>query len=382
MTVSLADLQSLAFGFHVTPERSYSLPARSYVEPGYVDLERDTIFYKSWQYVCYAEQLQQPGDYIAFTIQERPLLAVRDQAGVLRAFYNVCRHRGHELLTGSGQTKSIVCPYHAWSYHLNGQLYAARKAETIENFNIDEVCLMPVQVEEFCNMIFVNLDPAAEALAVQAGALAQEIQQYAPDLAQLTHAHRLTYHIKANWKSIVDNFLECYHCPVAHKDFVSLVDMDTYKVTTYGIYSSHMASAGTRENSAYDVAAAAVQDHAVWWLWPNLALLRYPGEGNFMVWHFIPIDEETTLEHFDFFFLHDTPTAQQWAAIEYIDKILQKEDIDIVESVQRGMKTPAYEQGRFVCDPFNSGLTEHAVHHFHGLYLEAIEAYVRSQQEK
>ena len=91
---------------------------------------------------------------------------------------------------------------------------------------------------------------------------------------QLTFAHRLTYEIESNWKNVIDNFLECCLCHVAHKDFVSLVDMDTYKVTTHGIYSSHMAEAGKSTNSAYDVSEATVTDHAVWWLWPNTCLVR------------------------------------------------------------------------------------------------------------
>ena len=100
MTVSLADLQSLADRFDPVPQRSYSLPARAYIQPGYLVVERQAIFYKSWQYVCQVAQLCQPGDYVALDIQGRPVVAVRDRAGVLRAFYNVCRHRGHELVQG------------------------------------------------------------------------------------------------------------------------------------------------------------------------------------------------------------------------------------------------------------------------------------------
>lgn len=373
MTISRVDLQTLGERFDPVPQRSFSLPARTYVQPAYLNVEREAIFYKSWQYVCHVEQLRQPGDYVALMVQEMPIVALRDRNGKLQAYYNVCRHRGHELLKGQGNVKTIVCPYHAWCYDLNGHLFSARHAQTVENFDFADFSLMPVQIEQFCSMIFVNLDPTAASLAEQAGNLAQEIQAYAPDLACLTHAHRLTYTIQANWKSVVDNFLECYHCAVAHKDFVSLVDIDNYRVTTHGIYSSHIAPAGRNENSAYTVTGATVQDHAVWWLWPNTALLRYPGAPNWMVWQFIPLDADRTLEYFDFFFEQSIPSAQQVEALEYIDQVLQKEDIAIVESVQRGMKTPAYEQGRFVCDINGSGESEHAVHHFHGLYLDAID---------
>ena len=381
LAVSPDDLRTLADGFDPVPERSYSLPARAYVEAGYVEVEQQAIFYRSWQYVCHVSQLRYPGDYVAIDVQGRPVVALRDRDGALRAFYNVCRHRGHELLKGEGNTRTIVCPYHAWCYHLDGSLFSARHSELVEDFSFEDFGLMPVQAEAFCSMIFVNLDPEATPLAGQSGDLAREIARYAPDLDALTLSRRLTYRIKANWKSVVDNFLECYHCAVAHKDFVSLVDMDNYRVTTHGIYSSHIAPAGKQENSAYSVEEASVQDHAVWWLWPNTSLLRYPGAPNWMVWRFYPLDAETTAETFDFFFEDAAPTGQQMEALEYIDKVLQKEDIDIVESVQRGMKTPAYERGRFVCNANGLGESEHAVHHFHGLYLEAVDRYAQAREK-
>ena len=382
MTVSIEELETLGASFDENPHRSFSLPAKTYLRPDYAALEREEIYYKSWQYVCHSSQLSQPGDYIAIDLQERPIVVLRDREGELQAFYNVCRHRGHELLKGSGNTKTIVCPYHAWCYDLKGSLFSVRHAENMENFDYADFSLMPVQIESFCSMVWVNLDPEAASLAEQSEQLEEEIVGYAPDIAQLKFARRLTYKIKANWKSVVDNFLECYHCSVAHKDFVSLVDMDNYRVTTQGIYSSHIAPAGKSDNSAYDVSEAAVQDHAVWWLWPNTCLLRYPGAPNWMVWQFIPIDEETTAEHFDFFFESETPLPAQMEALQYIDEILQKEDIDIVESVQRGMKTPAYQHGRFVCDINGRGESEHAVHHFHSLYLKMVEKRIREQTSK
>ena len=194
---------------------------------------------------------------------------------------------------------------------------------------------------------------------------------YAPDLGKLTFAHRLSYRIKANWKCVVDNFLECCHCPVAHREFCTLVDMDTYKVTTHGIYSSHMAWAGVGANKAYAVEGASVTDHAVWYLWPNTTLMRYPGRGNFMVWRFYPTSQEETYEVFDFFLESAEPSEAEHEAIRFIDEVLQPEDIALVESVQRGMRTPAFRQGRYMVDPQGSGMSEHAVHHFHGLVLEA-----------
>jgi carnitine monooxygenase subunit len=300
-----------------------------------------------------------------------PVIALRDGDSALRTCYNVCRHRAHELLSGTGTVRNLVCPYHAWTYDLSGRLTSARHTRDLVDFDRSSIGLVPVQIAELAGLVFVNLDPDAAGLDEQAGDLADQVAQWAPDVAGLIFARRLTYDIASNWKNVVDNFLECYHCHVAHEDFVSLVDMSTYKVTTHGIYSSHMAAAGTTANSAYDVSSATVTDHAVWWLWPNTCVLRYPGRGNLMVLQITPIGPARTLETIDVFLESPDPSAVELDTIRYLDEVLQVEDIALVESVQRGMRTPAFEQGRIVVDRNGSGLSEHALHHFHGLVLDA-----------
>lgn len=366
-----SDFQAIKTGYDADPARSYSLRKEAYTDPRWHDVDVKHIIGKTWQWVCHVEKVRSKGQYITVKVAGQPIIVVRDRQGVLRAFYNVCKHRAHELLQGEGITGGIVCPYHAWSYQLDGHLTKAPHTEKLQDFNMSEVCLDKIQVEEFCGFIYVNLDPFAESLSSQTGELENEIRHWAPDIDQLTFGHRLTYDIKSNWKNVVDNFLECYHCPVAHKDFCDLVDMDTYKVTTHGIYSSHMADAGNSSNSAYDVSAATVKTHAVWWLWPNTCLMRYPGRSSMIVMNIIPVSHDQTFEIYDFYL--ETPYADpmEKEAIRYIDEVLQVEDIALVESVQRGMDTPAFTQGRIVHDPEGSGKSEHAVHHFHGLVLEA-----------
>ena len=371
--LSRAELERVGKGFDPVAARSWSINTDCYREPKFLEIEREQIFRKTWQFLCHEEKLRDPGQYVATEIQGQSIFAIRDSSGELRAFYNVCKHRGHQLLKGEGAVKLITCPYHAWAYLPNGALKHAPRCDLVEDFDVSKVHLTPVQVEVFCHLVFVNLDPDAAPLAEQAGDLAKEIMAYAPDLASLTMAHRLTYRIEANWKAVTDNFLECYHCQVAHKDFVTLVEMDTYKVATHGIYSSHMAKAGRQQNKAYSIDAASVTDHAVWYLWPNMTLMRYPGRGNFMVWRFIPVGPEETYEVFDFFFETAEPTEAELEAIRFIDDVLQPEDIGLVESVQRGMRTPAFKQGRYMVDPNGSGMSEHAVHHFHSLILQAYE---------
>lgn len=367
------DLAAIRTGFDVNPARSLSLRAEAYTDPKWFAYEQSAIFAKHWIWVCHVEKVRANGAYTTAMVAGRPVAIVRDQAGQLRAFYNVCKHRAHELLQGDGETTRIMCPYHAWVYDLTGQLRRAPETENLENFETNDICLDTVQVEEFCGFIYVNLDPDASSLATQSGDLGTEITHWAPDISDLTFGHRLTYDIKSNWKNVVDNFLECYHCPTAHKDFCTLVDMDTYKVTTHGIYSSHMADAGTSENAAYDVSNATVRTHAVWWLWPTTCLMRYPGRSSMIVLNIIPISENRTLETYDFFLETPEPDEGEVEAIRYLDEVLQVEDIGLVESVQRGMKTPAFQQGRIVHDLEGSGKSEHAVHHFHSLVLDAYE---------
>ena len=369
--LSQTELAEITKGYDRDPAKSYSLGAEAYVDERYLAIEREAIFYRTWQWVCHGEKLRKPGSYYVGDVQGRSIALVRDYDGTLRAFYNVCQHRAHELLQGEGKTRRIVCPYHAWSYDLKGVLNGAPHTEDLPEFEKSKICLKPVQVEEFCGFVYVNLDPAAPSLAEQSGDLGKEIMGFAPDVEDLTFAHRLTFEIQSNWKNVVDNFLECYHCPVAHKDFCTLIDLDTYRVTTHGIYSSHMAKAVRSNNTAYSIEGATVDDHAVWYLWPNSCLLRYPGRGNFLVLQVIPVGPDRTYETYDFYFETAEPSAQEWEAIAYINDVLQREDIDIVESVQRGMATPAFEHGRIVHDPNRSGKSEHAVHHFHGLVIDA-----------
>lgn len=362
---------SIASGYDKNPARSLSLQADAYTRKSWYDKDLTQILGKTWQWVCHTEKTRSPGSFVTADIAGQPIAVVRGKDGTLRAFYNVCKHRAHELLSGEGQTTRIMCPYHAWVYALDGQLARAPHTENLLDFNPREICLDQVQVEEFCGFVFVNLDPDAASLSSQSGHLETEVRHWAPDVEQLTFGHRLTYDIRSNWKNVVDNFLECYHCPTAHKDFCDLVDMDTYKVTTYGIYSSHMADAGSTPNSAYDVSNATVRTHAVWWLWPTTCLMRYPGRSSMIVLNIIPVGPDRTLETYDFFLETPEPDPMELDAIRYLDEVLQVEDIGLVESVQRGMNTPAFTQGRIVHDPAGSGKSEHALHHFHGLVLDA-----------
>ena len=376
MTLHLTqnEIDHISGGYDMDAARSSTIHSDCYVDPRFLGIEREQVFHKTWQFLCHEEKLRETGSYIASDIQGRGIFAIRGTDGKLRAFYNVCQHRGHELLNGEGFVTKITCPYHAWVYNLDGGLQRARRSELIENFCEGDVRLSTIQVEIFCHLVFVNLDPVAKSLASQSGQLGKEILSYATDLGQLTFAHRLTYRLQANWKAVVDNFLECYHCDPAHRDFVDLVDMNSYRSSVNGIYSRHISTASrSTDNSAYRFEKGKVDfGYAGWFLWPNLTIWIYPGDPNISVLQMIPAGIDRTIENQDWFLPAGSPSTQLKEAMIYQKDVLQPEDIRLCESVQRGLKSKGYNQGRFVVDESRSELSEHAVHHFQSMVTASL----------
>jgi choline monooxygenase len=358
--------------FDRDPEKSYTIPAQYYTDPAIYEREKEAIFFKSWNYACHVSQVAEPGSFVTCMVADQNIAVMRGQDGVLRAFYNVCSHRAHELLKGCGKANIITCPYHAWTYHMDGRLRTAVGQKRVEGFEAQEFGLRPVRLEEYAGFIFVNLDQDASPFRDQAGTLAADMAQYCDVVPTLKFAHRLTYELKANWKNVVDNFLECYHCSAAHPAFVDLVDIQNYRTKTYGIYSSHISPPGRSDNTAYQLPAGEERDFAAWWVWPNVTFNIFPGAPNITVLHIMPTGPETTKEHFDVFLLEDKPSESEWQAIRYIDEVLQPEDIGLVESVQRGLHSKGYSQGRLMVDKDRTFNSEHGLHHFHAMVLEKL----------
>lgn len=370
------DLQVGDAPFCANSAQSHTLPARFYQSEDIYQQEIASIFYRQWWYAGHISQLARSGNYLTTKIHDQNIFVVRDRSGELNGFHNVCQHRGHELLNGSGRTNLIVCPYHAWSYDLNGELRGARNTEHLPNFKKCDFALKPVRVETFCGLIFINIDQNAEPLNEQAAELAREIRDYCPDIDTLQFVQRDTYHVASNWKVMIDNFLECYHCATAHRDFVDLVDMKSYRSKANGIYSSHISnSVASTQNSAFSFETGAVDfGYAGWYLWPNLTIWAYPGEANLSVLQMIPDGAEQTIEYQDWFVPEGRVTDQLREAMVYQKDVLQPEDIGLCESVQRGLKSLGYNQGRFVVDDDQTELSEHAVHHFQQMVAAALGA--------
>ena len=362
--------------FTKDPSVSYTMPARFYTSPDIYEIEKDAIFYKSWHYAGHASQLKEERSYITTSIHDQNIFIAKGADGELRAFHNVCAHRGHILLEGSGRKSFITCPYHAWAFDFSGKLVNARNSENVVGFNKDDFSLKEVKLEVFCGMLMVNLDLNAKPFAEQFKGLEEEIRQYMPSVDSLEYAQRDTFDVASNWKVLVDNFLECYHCSPAHKDFVDLVDMNSYRTITHKKYSSQCAAAPLKTNSkAFNFKPGDVDfGYAGFFVWPNFTIWIYPGEANLSVLQMNPSSPTKTIEYQDWFTLGGKLSPQLKEAADYQKDVLQPEDIGLCESVQQGLNSKAYNQGRFIVDKGLTELSEHAVHHFQYMVVEALGA--------
>jgi phenylpropionate dioxygenase-like ring-hydroxylating dioxygenase large terminal subunit len=361
-------------GFKEDASRSTTLPANWYYEPEIFTRERESIFFRTWSYQCHVSDLTNSGDYYVGEVLDQSILLIRDQAGELRAFYNVCSHRAHPLLIGAGNTRGIVCPYHQWCYETNGRFRAARGFTAIKDGTRSDMDLKPVRLETLGGLVFVNLDPNARSLVAGAGSLLDDLRAFNPRLEQMVRAHRYEVDVAANWKTVIDNNHECYHCDANHK---SLLELVAYKATAKwkdgGITFCHTVSRGEQNNGAYAVDNSTMEQDALFgYIWPTTIPLMFPGSCSLALFHVIPLGPEKTRERWDFYFLSKDLRRQERALIDYCSETLAPEDIALCEAVQRGLHSRGYTQGRFVADPEHVEYSEHHVHRFQRFVREAI----------
>ena len=358
------------------PARAFTLPARYYLDPEVFEREKEAIFYRHWHYAGHLSQLEKAGDYVSLRIADEPLFVMRGDDGTLRGFYNVCRHRAHELLRGSGHVDAIVCPYHAWTYRRDGSLRHARFAKRMPDFDPAAYCLPRVRVESVCGFVFVNLDHDAEPLASVAEGMEEALRAEVPLLDALRPVERSSFgaaEIAANWKVVVDNFVECYHCDHAHPAFSDLFEMSAYENETRRWWSRQRGPGVRRDNRAYPVAEdEAAQSGAFFYLWPTTTINMLPGRANLSVFSILP--RGVARATFGGHFYSADGERQDPARGRYVNEVLGPEDQRLCESVQRGLRSRSYDQGRFLCHPEERGVSEHAVHHFHCLVRDALEA--------
>ena len=357
--------------FRTNHLESPTLPSRYYTDDDIYRRELRAVHCKSWCYVGHVSDIPGPRDYFTDSIAGQPIVVLRDQGGQIRAYFNVCQHRGHELLKGRGSLKvGITCPYHAWFYGLDGTLRNAPHTESLANFDRGQFSLRRINVAESAGLLFVNLDSGCEPFETTMGRFGGTITRHLPDIEHFVAVERLHYDIEANWKVVVDNFAEAYHIPVAHPELARVLDegLDDFvqeERFSYFLYRSRTGFEGLEIEAG--------SPYVAWMAWPTLNMLSLPGSRNLLVLRMLPNGVGRCAERVDIY-APEGPVDPKLLAVKslFMDHFNQQ-DIAIVESVQRGLTSLGYDQGRYVCDPEDSWFSEVPLHTFHSQVLEALE---------
>ncbi len=294
-------------------------------------------------------------------------MVVRDEEGGLRAFLNVCRHRGSLVCEGEGKRASLQCPYHAWTYGLDGSLRAAPRSDRVPGFDKDALGLVAVPVDAWGPFVFVNPDPEAEPLAETLGELPALVAASGVDLDSLRFLKRASGDdYAANWKVCSENFLECYHCQVAHPGFSKVVDVsvDAYVLEESRTFSTQYGPVREAWKGDFDPRGPITRGQ-FHFLWPNLTLNIMPGHPNLSIGPIVPTGPETTARFLDYFVGPDVDDAWIAEMLEFDDQV-GAEDRVLVERVQKGLRGGGIEHGRLMGD------SERLIAHFQGLLLDAL----------
>ena len=340
-----------------------TIPSRWYLDAEFLELERDSVFARTWQPVGLAKNVAEPGSYLAAEIAGEPIVVTRAKDGALRAFSNVCRHRASIIAEGSGKAAALRCPYHAWTYGLDGRLLSCPEFEGVLDFDKSRVCLPQFRAETWGPYVFVNQDAGAPALAEVFGGIPDEVARIGCPADQLEFSQRRDYVIDCNWKVYVDNYLEGYHLPAAHPGLFRELDYANYRVEPHRYYSSQIAPIrpprGGQEQRRYESEGLSA---LYYWIFPNFMLNAYP--DNLSANIIVPLGAAKTLTIFEWFSYPGSAVKPE--TIAFSDEI-QQEDIKICEWVQKGLHSRTYDTGRF------SVKRENGVHHFHLLLYEFLK---------
>jgi choline monooxygenase len=343
----MSQLQSTlrAYDIDAPLESAKTPPSAWYTDPRIAELERETVFARSWQLVARLDQLTDPGRYVTASIAGEPIAVVRGRDGVLRAFYNVCRHHAAEVLTQpEGSSHNLRCPYHGWTYSLEGELKGCPEFKEVRDFDPAQNGLVPVRLETWEKFVFVCLAADTPPLREHLGAVAQRVAPL--KLGALQFFERRVYDISCNWKVYVDNYLDGgYHVPHIHKGLNSVIDYTRYTIENLG---RACIQATPLDSAAADKETAAVRGGAMGyyvWLHPNLMLNWYEGylDTNLV----LPLGVDRCRVIFDFYFADAGGGREELnrRSVAVAERV-QQEDIDICESVQRGLRSRAYDVGR------------------------------------
>ena len=327
-------------------DHASTIPSPWYFDRRVAELEEQSVFATTWQVVGRLDQVREPGQFFTADLSGEPFIVARGDDGVLRAFYNVCRHHAAAVVTEpQGCTKQFRCPYHGWTYGNDGALKGVVEFDGVCNFDRAKNGLVPVRVDTWENFVFINLDGHAAALREFLGAV--------PDLVaplqiqkKLHHFDRRSYTLNCNWKVYVDNYLDGgYHVPHAHKDLSSVIEYTKYTIENFERACLQSSPLSSDSDSEAGVAATRQGRAFYLWIYPNFMINAYEGvmDTNLV----LPLAVNKCAVIFDYYFADISPAAEERnrESIVVSEKV-QEEDEAICDAVQRGLASRAYIAGR------------------------------------
>ena len=328
-------------------DQAWTIPSDWYADPRIADLETRTVFGRSWQRAGRVEQVAQPGQYVTDELAREPVLVVRGADSRLRAFFNVCRHHAAAVMTeAGGKAASMRCPYHGWTYGLDGQLLGTPDFAGVCNFDRAANGLVPIAVATWEGFVFVRLD--AEGTSLEEFLGEDLIAQFRPlGLAGYQSMERRRYVFECNWKVFVDNYLDGgYHIPYLHKGLDSVLDYRRYSIEN-GRRHCLQKSPMVREGAEPETGAVRQGKLALYyWIYPNFMVNWYEGVMDTNLVRPLAVDRTEVI--FDFYFpdVSSEESRRRNLASINVGQRIQDEDTSICRSVQRGLISRAYRAGR------------------------------------
>ena len=355
----------------------HSLEARYYTDPAVFERERTGLLSRTWQFAGHESLVRNEGDYFTVEIAGESLFCVRAGDGCLRSFYNVCQHRAHPLLQGVGSVRAVVCPYHAWSYELDGAFRSGPNVASVPGFDASAIRLTPVRTETFHGFVFINLDQDALPMDEWYPGVREDLATYVPDVGALEPLEWLEVPERCNWKVSVENYSECYHCTLNHPTFATgVVRPESYDIrpSDRGYVLRHVSECQDLERMSYpiDLSVPHAGAYRSFFLWPTFSFQVYP--GNLLnTYHWRPHDVDTCTVWRGWY----TPGGAESETVRRLAvqdrETTVAEDLRLVESVAQGLKSRGYRPGPLVFDPAGGLNTENAIRTLQQWMREAAE---------
>lgn len=380
-SVALKPNASIAGWAEQNPEQAFTLPSRYFFDEQLFKDERDKIFMKGWHLAGHRNEFAEPGQYVVCDIFDQSVVVACGNDGQIHAFHNVCQHRGNRLLeTRRGSnTRILRCAYHSWCYEMDGSLRSAPRSERLIAFDKADFNIPKVRVEELGGFVYFNLDPNAVSMAELFPGADEQMKKVFSKLDKMRLIDEQDVIVPANWKVIMDNSIEGYHFKLSgpcHIDLASLIDFKGYELIKRENWWTYAAPANMEATEAYGVPLEGERNPEECFfnigMWPNNTLYTFPYSQFIGTFIMIPLDAERSLLRFGYYSAHDEVPAVTTECMRWMNEELGPEDIELNVTVQKGLHSIGYDQGRYMIDATRSNESEHLVHHFHKLVFQAL----------